>query len=171
MNKIDYVEVNEIGKHVNGKREIVYLATISYQDGGENCVPVDGPCVAYLEDGFLTKADGVWNFYDAEGKLIKTVPLAQFGECREVSFTGFYVFNTNSEDEPPKMDETCFALNASGERIKFPDQWMGMQIADLYPSVDEDFPEEDFLDDEDQPQPRGWSELHEEYKRLSQSFG
>ena len=164
MKKIEFVHVDEIGKHVNGKREIIRLASICYQDGAENRIPVDGPCVAYLEDGFLTKVEGAWNFYDVEGKLIKTVPTAQFGECREVSYAGFYIFNTNGENEPSKMDETCFALSASGERIKFPDRWMGLPIADLYPCGGNDFP-----DDEDEPCPRKWTDLHEEFKVLSRS--
>ena len=84
---------------VNGpgqKRKQVYLLTIQYRDGTEKDVIMGSRRVAFVREGFLSKSNSDWMFYNTDGNFVATKSQKELGICSKIGSTGtdggFYIF-------------------------------------------------------------------------------
>ena len=125
-----------------------HAVMITYQ-GGDNDEGVfvkdlPGPCVSYLETGFLVCDESKWYFYDVDGKLVKTELKVELGECVQVSGMGdFYLFDRTKELKflhggkfTPDVDVVC--INESGRQLPFSNFRIGVSNEELFLTEDDE---------------------------------
>ena len=112
---------------VNGpgqKRKQVYLLTIQYRDGTEKDVIMGSRRVAFVREGFLSKSNSDWMFYNTVGNCVATNSQKVLGICSKIGSTGtdggFYIFE--------KPDATQLLLNGKGEVITVPGPFLCAHI-------------------------------------------
>ena len=106
------------------KRKQVYLVTMQYRDGTEKAVIMESRRVAFVREGFLSKSNSDWMFYDTDGNLVATKSQKEVGICSKIGSTGtdggFYIFE--------KPDATQLLLNGKGEVITVPGPFLCAHI-------------------------------------------
>ena len=109
VDKGSHIGVNRPGQ----RRKQVYLVTIQYRDGTEKAVIMESRRVAFVREGFLSKSNSDWMFYNTDGNLVATKSQKELGICSKIGSTGtdggFYIFE--------KPDATQLLLNGKGEVI------------------------------------------------------
>lgn len=143
--RIDFIANVGVTTSVKGR---INAVMITYQgkdeDEGKFVEDLPGPCVSYLETGFLVGDESKWYFYNVDGELIKTELKAKFGECVEVSGMGdFYLFDRTTELKflnggkfTPDVDVVC--INESGQQLPFSNFRIGVSNEDLFLSEDDE---------------------------------
>lgn len=139
---------DEIGETRHGEpRHVKYLLTITYEDASETSVDADGECVAYLSKGFLVKANGRYQFYDIEGRLVADKDMSQYGDCVEIAvLNDLYIFDTLGDNDRVASEfvygKNRFVIDVCGEVVPVPESLIGWPINQLYTYWDEDEDEE-----------------------------
>lgn len=143
--KIDFI--GKIGVSISGKGR-THAVMITYQgeddDEGKIVRDLPGPCVSYLETGFLVCDERKWYFYNVDGTLVKTELKAELGECVQVSGMGdFYLFDRTKElrflnggEFSADVDVLC--VDGEGSRFPYSNFRVGISNEELFVEEDDD---------------------------------